>query len=196
MLHYTTLSIKLHHCTLSELKTQGFTLSDVLACVSIHCADQRQHSVLDFLTKSIDNTLQTSVHIANEYLQAYNIGGCVENCYFCGRPIYRFPQTMFQLSIMTILLLSTRNPAICRVNIGSWLQISDTNCILQTLSVVKSTVSSSNTTRRWCQHPLRFHPSVCGFYTKYAAFHLFKFQQEEITGVHDVNVLSFISNYV
>ena len=30
----------------------------------------------------------------------------------------RFLQTMFQLLIMTLLLLSTRNPAICRVNIG------------------------------------------------------------------------------
>ena len=39
--------------------------------------------------------------------------------------------------------------------------------------------------------PLQSHPSVCGFYTIYAAFHLFKFPQEEITGVHDVNVLSF-----
>ena len=44
--------------------------------------------------------------------------------------------------------------------------------------------------------PLQSHPSVCGFYTKYAAFHLFKFRQEEITGVHDVNVLTFISNYM
>ena len=43
--------------------------------------------------------------------------------------------------------------------------------------------------------PLQSHPSVCGFYTIYAAFHLFKFRQEEITGVHDVIVLSFISNY-
>ena len=43
---------------------------------------------------------------------------------------------------------------------------------------------------------LQNHPSVCGFYTIYAAFHLFKFQQEEITGVHDVNVLSFISNFM
>ena len=33
MLQNTTLSIKLHHCTLSETKTQLFTLSDVLACV-------------------------------------------------------------------------------------------------------------------------------------------------------------------
>ena len=44
--------------------------------------------------------------------------------------------------------------------------------------------------------PLQSHPSVCGFYRIYAAFHLFKFRQEEITGVHDVNVLSFISIYV
>ena len=46
--------------------------------------------------------------------------------------------------------------------------------------------------------PLQSHPnpSVCGFYTIYAAFHLFKFRQEEITGVHDVNVLSLISNYI
>ena len=43
---------------------------------------------------------------------------------------------------------------------------------------------------------LQDHPSVCGFYTIYAAFHSFKFQQEEITGVHDVNVLSFKSNFM
>ena len=44
--------------------------------------------------------------------------------------------------------------------------------------------------------PLQSHPSVCGFYAIYADFHLFKFRKEEITGVHDVNVLSFISNYM
>ena len=44
--------------------------------------------------------------------------------------------------------------------------------------------------------PLQSHPSVCGFFTTYAAFHLFKFRQGEITGVHDVNVLSFISIYM
>ena len=43
MLQNTALSIKLHVCTLSEIKTQVFTLSDVLACVSVHCADQKQH---------------------------------------------------------------------------------------------------------------------------------------------------------
>ena len=82
MMQYTTLSIKLHHCTMSELKTQNFITSDVLACVSVHCADQKQHSIPDFLTKSFDNTLQTSVDIATEYLQAYNIGVCVKNHLF------------------------------------------------------------------------------------------------------------------
>ena len=37
--------------------------------------------------------------------------------------------------------------------------------------------------------PQQSHPSVCGFYTIHAAFHLFKFRQEEITGDHNVNVL-------
>ena len=44
--------------------------------------------------------------------------------------------------------------------------------------------------------PLQSYPNVCGFYMMYAAFHLFKFRQEEITGVHDVNVPSFIKNYM
>ena len=43
--------------------------------------------------------------------------------------------------------------------------------------------------------PLQSHPSVCDFNTIYAAFHLLKFRKEEFTGVHDVNVLSFVSNY-
>ena len=43
--------------------------------------------------------------------------------------------------------------------------------------------------------PLQFHPSVCGFYTIYAAFHLLKFQQQENTGTRDVDVLSVISSY-
>ena len=44
--------------------------------------------------------------------------------------------------------------------------------------------------------PLQPHPSVCDYYTIYAAFHLLKIRQEEITGVHDVNLLSFISIYI
>ena len=68
---------------MSELKTHFFTLSDVLDCVSIHCADQKQHSNPDFLRKLIDNTLPTCVDIANEYLQAYNTGAGVINHVFC-----------------------------------------------------------------------------------------------------------------
>ena len=78
VLQYTTISRKRHHCTLSEIKTQVFALSDVFACVSIHCADQKQHSKSDFLTKSNDNTLQACVDIANEYLPAYNTGAGVK----------------------------------------------------------------------------------------------------------------------
>ena len=78
MLQYTTLSKYYHHCTLSEIKTQIITMSDVLACVSIHCADQKQPSIPDFLTKSIDYTLQTSVDISNDYLQACIMGAGVK----------------------------------------------------------------------------------------------------------------------
>ena len=86
VLQYTTLSTKLHLCTLREIKTQVFTLSEVLACVSINCADQKQHSNPDFLTKAVNNrfiTLQTCVYIANEYLQAYNTGAGVKIHVFC-----------------------------------------------------------------------------------------------------------------
>ena len=100
-LQYTTSSIKLHHCTLSEIKTQIFTMSDVFACVSVHCADQRQHSIPDFLTKSVDNTLQTRVDIPNKYLQVYNIGVCVKNHLFWSLPDFkRAVHTTFLLTIV------------------------------------------------------------------------------------------------
>ena len=65
------------------------------------------------------------------------------------------PQTMFQLLIMTFFSLSTRNPAKSSVKLGSWVQISDTNCILQTLLDVRDTVFSTttSTTSRWCRDP-------------------------------------------
>ena len=102
MLNYTTLSIKLHHCTSSEIKTQIFTMTDVIACVSVHCSDQRQHSIPDFLVKSIDNTLQTCVDIANEYLQAYNIGGCVKNHLFWS--LHEFKRAVYTRFLLTIVL--------------------------------------------------------------------------------------------
>ena len=44
--------------------------------------------------------------------------------------------------------------------------------------------------------PLQSHSSVCGFYTMYASFRLFKFRQTELIGAHDVNEFSFISNSI
>ena len=102
MLQNTSLSIKFYHCTLSEIKTLVFTLSDVLALVSIHCADQKQHSIRDFLTKSIDKTLQLCVDTANEYLQAYNIGGCVKNYLFWS--LHEFKRAVYTKFLLTILL--------------------------------------------------------------------------------------------
>ena len=110
----------------------------------------------------------------------------------------RSAQNLSQLLIMTLLLLSTRNPAICRVNIGSWLQVSDTNCILQTFGC-KGYIFLNNNNQHYKQMmpaPLQSQPSVCGFHIIYAAFHLFKFRQDQSTGAHDVNLLSFISNYM
>ena len=83
VLQYTTLCIKFHHYTLSEIKTPVFTLSDIIACVSIQCVDQKQHSNPDFLTKSIDNILKTCDDLANEYLQSYNTGASVKSHVFC-----------------------------------------------------------------------------------------------------------------
>ena len=75
--------MKLHHCTLGEIRTQVFILSDVFACLSILCADQKQRSNFDFLKKSGTKTLQTCVHIANEYVQAYKIGASVKKHLSC-----------------------------------------------------------------------------------------------------------------
>ena len=70
MLQYSKISTKLHYCTLSELKLHVFTLSNVHACLSIHCLDQERHSNSDFSTKSVSNTLRTCGNRAFVYLQA------------------------------------------------------------------------------------------------------------------------------
>ena len=102
LLQNTTLSLKLHHCTLSEIKTQVFTLSDVLACVSIPCADQKQYSNRDFLTKPNENTLQTCVVIANEYLHAYNTGVGVKSHVFCS--LHQCECARYSLFLITFVL--------------------------------------------------------------------------------------------
>ena len=40
LLQYTKLSKRLHHRTLSEIKSQAFTLSEIPNCNSIPCVDQ------------------------------------------------------------------------------------------------------------------------------------------------------------
>ena len=68
----------------------------------------------------------------------------------------------------------------------------------QQLYLADSLCGSCNFLKQYYQKmvpvKLQSHPSVRGFYAIYSAFHLFKFQQEQLTGVHDVNVLSFFSN--
>ena len=82
VLQYTTITIKLHHCTLSVIK------SSILPCrtsllVSQYIAWIRNNTRTHFLTKSINYTLQTCVDLANEYLQTYNTGAGVQNRVFC-----------------------------------------------------------------------------------------------------------------
>ena len=102
MLRNTTLSIEFHQYTLSKIKTQVFTMSDVLDCVSIHCADEKQHSNLDFLTKSVKNTLQTHVDIANEYLQALKTGKGVKSYAFCS--LHQCKCACYPMFLITFLL--------------------------------------------------------------------------------------------
>ena len=92
LLQYTTLSIKLCHFTLSGVKTQVSTSSDVHACLSTHCAYKKQQSNPDFLSKALINTLQICVDIANEYLQAYNLGADMKNhqCKYAGDTMFLF----------------------------------------------------------------------------------------------------------
>ena len=79
------------------------------------------------------------------------------------------------------------------MSIGEW---------LQTLVKFFGRLSSDREMYRFLKHqkkqlmlePVQSHPSDCGFYTIYAAFNLFIFRQDETTGLHDVNVVSFISN--
>ena len=77
LLRFTSIPLKLHNYTLSWIKILVFTLSNVVSGLSIHCADQNQHSNTDILIKSHSNTLKTYANKAFEYLQAYNISGGV-----------------------------------------------------------------------------------------------------------------------
>ena len=92
---------------------------------------------------------------------------------------------MFQLLIMTLLPLLIRNPVICRVSIGYWLQTLVTNYFADPLG---RPIFLKQQYKQIMPDPLQSQSSVCSLHVIYAGFHLFKFGQEEITGVHDVNV--------
>ena len=100
MLQNTFLSIKTQSLYIERKKTQVFTLPNVLACVSIHCADQKQHPNRDFLTKSIENTLQTCVDISNEYLHEYNTG--VKSHVFCS--LHQGKCAVYTMFLITFVL--------------------------------------------------------------------------------------------
>ena len=50
--------------------------------------------------------------------------------------------------------------------------------------------------QKMIQRPLQKMHNLCGFYTIYAAFHLFKSLQTNLNNVNDAHVLNFISNHV
>ena len=49
---------------------------------------------------------------------------------------------------------------------------------------------------RMISRELQQFKDVCGFYTIYAAYQLFKFNLRHLDNIHDVHILNFISNYM
>ena len=82
VLQITTLFIKLHHCTLSEVKTPK--LQNVgHPCLCLNTLRGSESTLKPgLLTESINNPLQTFVDLANEYLQTYNTGAGVKKHVF------------------------------------------------------------------------------------------------------------------
>ena len=80
MLQCTTLSIKLHHCTLSKLKTQ--IVRDFRTSLNA-LRGQKSALKLYISTETYSNTLQTCINIAFEYLQAWSIHANVLNRHCC-----------------------------------------------------------------------------------------------------------------
>ena len=104
----------------------------------------------------------------------------------------RFPQTIFQLLTMTLLLLSTRNQAKSGVNFESWLQNSDKNCILQPLLDVKVTVFSTTSTRsRSCQHPYSL-TQLCAAFIQY--MQLFISSNSDTKKLQEFSILMLVNS--
>ena len=70
-----------------------------------------------------------------------------------------------------------------------WIMIANSHHNLSSANSLSRPSFLKQQHKQMMPQPLEPHPSVWGFYTIYAALHLFKFRQEENTGVHDVKVL-------
>ena len=82
MLQYTSLSMKYHHCTVSEIKNRTFyNVRRPCLCLSTLRGPETTLKPR-FLAKSVFNTLQTCIDVANEHLPAYNTGACVKIIFF------------------------------------------------------------------------------------------------------------------
>ena len=93
------------------------------------------------------------------------------------------------------------NTQACNLQGGHWIMIANfrhESYFADSLGCERYNFFNNNNNQHYKQMmpaPLQSHPSECGFYTRYAAFHV-KFQQVENNGVHHVNVLSFITKYM
>ena len=50
--------------------------------------------------------------------------------------------------------------------------------------------------QKMIQQPVQKTDNLCGFYTIFAAFQLFKFFQTKLNNVHDVHLLNFMSIFI
>ena len=98
----------------------------------------------------------------------------VSNCSNLGTSA-RSPQTIIHFLIMTLLPLSTGNPAKCRGE--HWIMIANLRHELyfaDSLGRKGYSFLSNQYYKQMMPAPLQSHPSVCRFYTISAAFHLFQ----------------------
>ena len=95
---------------------------------------------------------------------------------------------------ITSAIVNTQ-PSQMEGSIGLWLQSFTINFFADSLGRQNYSFLGKHYLQLILQ-TLQVHPSVSGFYSIYAAFHLFKFGQKEITEVRDVNVLSFMSDFM
>ena len=105
-----------------------------------------------------------------------------------------FPLAMFQILTVALLPLKIRNPAKC-IEKEHWSMIANSRQILyfsDSLGREKYSFRKQHY-KQFIPEILQSHPCNCGLDTTYATLHLFIFWQQGNTGVHDVNVLSFIS---